>query len=304
MAACLCCLCLRFVLGKACICMLCLQVCMDRNAPDYYIEGTDESIQDTERFIQAVQAHRAAHRITPCITPRFVPTCSYTAMQRLGALARKYHVPVQSHLSESKAECDWVAQLHPQHSSYTEVYDACGLLTDKTVMAHCIHLSDKELHLLRDRGTGIAHCANSNFSLTSGVLRIRHCIEQGVKVGLGTDVAGGYAPSMLDAARQAITASQVVNINDPSVAPLSYREALSLATLGSSQALGLDDKVGSFEVGKLFDAIVVDPLAQESVMDVNAEDSFEEVLSKFVFLGDDRNIASVFVNGCEILRGL
>eukprot|EP00041_Stephanoeca_diplocostata_P006128 m.76615 g.76615 ORF g.76615 m.76615 type:complete len:84 (+) comp16185_c0_seq6:537-788(+) len=78
----------------------------------------------------------------------------------------------------------------------------------------------------------------------------------------------------------------------------------SLRVYAHPPALGLDDKVGSFEVGKLFDAIVVDPLAQESVMDVNAEDSFEEVLSKFVFLGDDRNIASVFVNGCEILRGL
>jgi len=131
-------------------------------------------------------------------------------------------------------------ELHPDCPTYTDVYDKYNLLTEKTVMAHCIHLSDDEVTTIRKRKTGIAHCPNSNFSLMSGVLDIRRLIANDVKVGLGTDVAGGYHPSILDAARQAITASKLTHLNNKDNAPLSYQEAFFLATLGGSRYLALE----------------------------------------------------------------
>lgn len=102
---------------------------------------------------------------------------------KLGALAAEYNVPVQSHLSENLAEIEWVKALFPDRKSYTDVYDHYGLLTSKTVMAHCIYLSDDEIETIKARGTGVAHCPTSNFNLTSGVLNAVKLLNMGVKVG-------------------------------------------------------------------------------------------------------------------------
>jgi guanine deaminase len=277
------------------------KVCMDCNSPDFYVEeSAGTSAAETVAFVQEMLA-RASDRILPVVTPRFVPTCTSELMGKLGDIAKENDIPIQSHLSESFAECEWVKELHPDCASYTDVYDKYNLLTEKTVMAHCIHLSDEEIAKISERKTGIAHCPNSNFSLMSGVLDIRRLLANGVKVGLGTDVAGGYHPSILDAARQAITASKLSHLKDKDYAPLSYQEAFFLATLGGSRCLALEDKIGNFLVGKYFDAIIVDPSIVGTPIDVHGDDTFQDVLSKFIYLGDDRNIRRVFVAGDEVV---
>ncbi|KUF87190.1 hypothetical protein AM588_10001437 [Phytophthora nicotianae] len=173
--------------------------------------------------------------------------------------------------------------------------------------------SKNERELLREKQTAVIHCPNSNFSLSSGVLNVRRLLNEGIKVGLGTDVSGGYSPSMLDAIRQAVIASKLVSIGNGSGGedtdelqhePLSFAEAFHLATVGSAEALGLSDKVGNFMVGKDFDALVIDPYVANSPID-EAHDPVEgadvlHTFQKFLFLGDDRNIVSIFVGGRQV----
>jgi guanine deaminase len=245
-------------------------------------------------------------------------------MHELSAIAKKYDLPIQSHLSESAGEIAWVKELHPDQSNYSSVYDHFGLLTEKTVMAHCIHLDHNERKLLLDRKVGISHCPSSNFCLHSGVMNVRRLIEEGYeKIGLGTDCAGGYSPSILDAMRQALIASKVIHI-DTHNAPdaeklykaLNFANVFYLATLGGARCMALDDKIGNFQVSKQFDAIVVDvshkqhsrPLLHHpdrepaaGNMDIFPHDDHMSVFEKFIYLSDDRSLKSVYVAGNRVL---
>ncbi len=280
------------------------KVCMDRNAPATYVEASAAaSLADTVRVLDQIDA-MACPTVQAVLTPRFVPTCSSELMHGLGALARERRVFVQSHISENVDEVQWVRELHPDCASYADVYFRHGLLTDRSVMAHAVHLSDAELALFQRTGAAVSHCANSNFTICSGVLDVRRVLAAGVKVGLGTDVSGGYAPSMWDAIRLAIAASAAVLAS--SGAPraerhaLSYTEAFYLATLGGAHALGLGDQIGSLEPGKQFDALLIDPAAPDGPIDVFDGLTAAELFSKIVFLCDDRNIESVWVNGRKL----
>ncbi|KAI8905956.1 hypothetical protein EDD86DRAFT_193601 [Gorgonomyces haynaldii] len=294
------------------------KVNMDRNSPDYYSESTQESIQETVRFVQEMAPYRSL--VKPVLTPRFVPSCTPELMRALGKLAKEQDLPIQSHLSETPSEIEWVKELHPDQPSYSHVYDQFGLLTNKTIMAHCVHLTKQERELLKARGVGISHCASSNFCLHSGSLNVRRLFEEGIdNVGLGTDVAGGYSPSILDAMRQSIIASKVVHIQareqgHETPQPLSFSEAFYLATLGGAKCMGLDNEIGNFLVGKRFDALVVSldnnmdkQLKTESqtvssgTVDLFEHDTPDTRFEKFVYLGDDRNIKYVFVNGKQIV---
>ncbi|KAG6622045.1 Guanine deaminase [Phytophthora cinnamomi] len=291
------------------------KVNMDRNASSGLQEDTQTSIDDTRAFVQYVQSKKN-DLLTPVITPRFVPSCSSKLMHALAEISREHtpKLPVQSHLGENRDEIAWVKSLHPESKTYTGVYDDHGLLHERSYMAHCIWCSKGERELLREKQTAVIHCPNSNFSLSSGVLNVRRLLQEGVKVGLGTDVSGGYSPSMLDAIRQAVIASKLVSIGngssgdedseEPQEDSLSYAEAFHLATVGSAEALGLGDTVGNFMVGKSFDALVINPYAPNSPID-EAHDPAEaadvlHTFQKFLFLGDDRNIVSIFVGGRQV----
>jgi len=289
------------------------KVSMDRNAPDYYKENSAETaIQDARDFAMSI-INKNNPLITPILTPRFVPTCSWELMTGLSSLAKELHLPIQSHLSENLKEIEWVKNLHPEAENYTDVYYKTGLLTSRTIMAHGIYLDENEINLLKLSGTGISHCPNSNFSIQSGVLNVRRLLQQGIKVGLGTDVAGGYSPSILDSIRNAIIASKVVAMS-PSIRlhqeghekdkedkylPLSLPEVFYLATLGGAYLLGLGDRIGNFEIGKEFDALLIDCSVNDSVPQF-PHDNVKSMFEKFVYLGDDRNIVNVFVSGKQI----
>ncbi|XP_075684214.1 guanine deaminase isoform X3 [Rhinoderma darwinii] len=271
-------------------------------------------------------------RVKPIITPRFAISCSERLLNKLGKLAEKHDLHIQSHISESPAEIKEVRRLFPDYNNYTEVYDRNKLLTNKTVMAHGCYLTNEELCVFRERGAAISHCPNSNISLCSGHLDVRNALNHRVKMGLGTDVAGGYSISLLDAIRKAIETSKIIfmerskserdnnetqNKQQENMKPdevnedtqngpmktennhnvLSYKEAFWLATLGGSEALGIDHITGNFKVGKEFDALIINPEAKDSPFEVNSHVSKEEMLQRFLYLGDDRNIKSVYVAG-------
>ena len=285
---------------------------MDRNSPPTYSESSSQSLEDTKRFLQftAQEAQKRKEgspnvaEVLPIITPRFVPSCTPELLQELGNLAAEGNLPVQSHISENRDEVEWVKQLHPELKSYAEVYAHYGLLTNKTIMGHGIYLSDEELQLFARLGAGISHCPISNFALRSGVFHVRRAKEAGVKVGLGTDVSGGYSPSMLEVMRQAVIASTAIYFNDPSSAPLSFKEVFHLATLGNAELFDMTDSLGTLHVGKSFDALIIDPQCPDSPFHTYdfVANSMEDIFQKFIFLGSAINVRSVFVQGRQVLQ--
>ncbi|KAJ1735013.1 hypothetical protein LPJ61_000766 [Coemansia biformis] len=297
------------------------KVCMDQNAPDYYSETTDESLQATEAFVHAVLGGQSAADdgvlVRPIITPRFAPTCSARCLHGLGRLARDHQLPIQSHLCESPAEVAFAKECFPDCVSYSAIYHAAGLFGPRTIMAHCVHMSDDDMRLVRECGVGVSHCPNSNFSLSSGVADVRRFVDQGIPVGLGTDVSGGYAPSLLDAMRMAAAASRTLvaarrdSAQPAAGSPLDAAELLFLATQGGARVMGMQASIGTLDEGKLFDALVVDfaapgspvppPSVTPAVLRHQQADELEQAwrlrIEQFVFLADDRNIARVYVGG-------
>lgn len=275
------------------------KVCMDCNSPSYYIENTETSIKETGEFIKTVKEIDSKlpipETILPIVTPRFALSCSSSLMAGLAHLAIKHKVHIQTHMSENIVEIKRALELFPLQKNYTEIYDVHGLLTTHTILAHCIYLSENEQRLLSERGVGVAHCPNSNFSLNSGVMNARAIINAGINVGLGTDFSGGSSVSILDTMRQAIIASKVLYFQDSLYMPLNNEEVFYLATLGGAKALKLDNCIGDFAVGKSFDAIRVKPPEhyREIIRPCKLSESFE----RFVSLGDNYWISSTFVNG-------
>ena len=175
-------------------------------------------------------------------------------MQRVGKLARERGAFVQSHLSENMEEIQWVRSLFPSDSSYAGIYDSAGLLHERCIMAHCIHLTSDEIALLRRTSTKVAFCPYSNRNLRSGTMPYQKLHYAGLNISLGTDVAGGPSLSMIDQMREARAAAH-----------FSRDEALYLATLAGAKTLGLQDRIGNFAAGKDADFVV---LEKDSVREV------------------------------------
>ena len=266
---------------------------MNQLSPDHYRdESTDESIANAQASIDYIRKIDPEFSlVSPIITPRFAPSCSSDLLTRLGKLARESNLPIQTHMSENLAEVALVKELFPGHKSYAHVYDAHGLFTDRTILAHCVHISEEEVKLCAEKGVGIAHCPISNTGLTSGEAKVRWIIEGGVKIGLGTDCSGGYSPSILESARQASNVSRHVcmksTLETKDTPQLALAEILYLATMGGAEVCALQDRVGNFVVGKEFDALLIDPGVEGGNVDIFEEDAEDwvRVLSKWAFNG-------------------
>ena len=188
------------------------KVNMDRNsAPGLLQETTEESQRETLRWLEACGDFP---HIRPILTPRFIPACTDELMAFLGDLARERGLPAQSHLSETQAEVAWVRQLHPDCRQYWEAYAKFGLWDSRTLMAHCVWSDARERAAMRDAGVTVVHCADSNLDLCSGFAPVRVMLEEGLKVALGSDVAGGDHLSMFDAVAAAVRASKARRILD------------------------------------------------------------------------------------------
>lgn len=266
---------------------------------------THLSVEETRRFIQFVRDMKN-HLIEPVVVPRFASTCSQPLLNALGDLASEMDVPVHSHICQQKEEVTKILFNNPSQRDTASIFDAAGMLNSKTYMAHCIYMVDREVDVFREKQVGVVHCPNSNLSLKSGCLDVRRLLEAGfTKIGLGTDVSGGYSSSILDAMRCALHTSKAVwfkKDGDAQYIPLTLHEVLYMATMGGASVLGLDAKIGNFHVGKEFDALIIDTAAPhgDPVLDVFDDDTEEDCISKFLYLGDDRNIVRRFVAGKEI----
>ncbi|HSP14915.1 MAG TPA: guanine deaminase [Thermoanaerobaculia bacterium] len=264
---------------------------MDRNAPEYLLETPSKSY-DRSRALLRKWHNRGL--LGYAVTPRFAPTSTPELLEAAGALKKEFpDAWVQTHISENKNEVQWVHELFPE-AEYADVYDHYGLLSDRTVLAHGVHLTEEELDLLNRRGSRIAHCPNSNLFLGSGLFPLHHVLESGVLVGLGTDIGAGTTPSMFTAMADAYKVQQVQGIS------LSPYHLWYMATLGGARALSLDAETGSLERGKSADFLVLD-LQATPLIALRSEraSSVEDLLAGLIFMGDDRAVARAFIAGKE-----
>lgn len=263
---------------------------MDTLSPDYLCETPKQSLVDTRKWIEDTKDR--FHLVKPAVTPRFIPTCSTSVLEGLGKLAQEFDLPVHSHISEDLGEMSIVRDRYPQYDNDGDVYDHFGLLTSHTVMAHFIYPTRHEMELIKERGVTIAHCPQSNGNVAAGIPPIRQMLDLGVKVGLGSDIAGGYSVSIFRAMSEAVYLSKLQWLrSEKKDSFLSVPESFYLGTKGGGQFFG---KVGSFETGYELDAIVVD----DRSLCVPADRlSTEERVERVIHLADDRNIISRFVAG-------
>ena len=279
------------------------KVNMDREASDGLVEDSaDISAYTTFGWINAVKDK--FKNTKPILTPRFIPCCTDKLMEELREIQMAYGIPVQSHLSESKGEIEFVKFLRPNNTFYGDSYNEYDLFgknddinTDvKTVMAHCVWSTDEEVDLMNKNGVYIAHCPASNMNLTSGIAPIRKYLDKGLNIGLGSDIAGGHSDSIFRAITDAIQVSKMYfRMVDENFKPLIFSEAFYLATKGGGSFFG---KVGSFEPGYEFDAIVMD----DSVLVHPQQLNLAERMERAVYLGlDDKKIIAKYVSGKKLI---
>lgn len=255
------------------------KVNMDRNSPDYLRETTQESLHETRRWLEEC---RHLSRSKPMLTPRFTPTCTDELMAGLSKLQQEFQLPFQSHLSENLPEIEWVKELCPGTEFYGEAYNQFGLFGGScpTVMAHCVWSGPEEQALMKENGVFIAHCPQSNMNISSGIAPVKKHLLDGQRVGLGSDVAGGAHLSLFRAMTDAIQCSKLRwRLVDQQLPALTMPEALYMATKGGGQLWG---KVGSFEPGYAFDAIVMD----DSQLPTTRTCTLAERLERVVYLSD------------------
>lgn len=280
---------LRPVIGK---------VNMDRNGSEELSERTEESLDNTVAVIETMRSETPD--IGYIVTPRFVPSTTPELMRGLAAIAQRYDLPVQSHLSENRGEVAWVRELHPECASYTDVYEHYGLLRDgKTIMAHCIYLDDEEIDTLRRHGVTVAHCPQSNANLTSGIMPARRYLEKGLHVTIASDVDAGHVPDMNRHIAAAVAVSKLWQTQYADETALRLPEAFHMATKEPGRFLAAatgQEPAGSFEPGYAFDALVVEPMTSPWGL------SIAERVEQFIYTGAPANISHRYVAGREIPR--
>lgn len=274
------------------------KVNMDRNGTDELEEvGPKVSARKTREWLDEI---KGKYKNTyPILTPRFIPSCSDELMNYIHEIQNEYNVPIQSHLSENQGEIAWVKELCPGTDCYGDAYEKFKLLGSEeipTIMAHCVWSDEREQELLKERGVFIAHCPNSNMNLSSGIAPIRKYLRDNQNIGLGSDVAGGTHLSIFRAMSDAIQVSKLRwRLVDQDLEPLNVEEAFYLGTLGGGKFFG---KVGSFEDGYEFDAIVVDDDNYSPTKDTDW--NIHQRLERTIYLSEDSNILHKFVRGNKI----
>ncbi|MCI5087303.1 MAG: guanine deaminase [Rhodovulum sp.] len=269
------------------------KTCMDRNAPDG-LRDTAQSAYDDSAALLA--KWHGQDRNGYVITPRFAPTSTPEQLEALGALwAEHPDCLMQTHLSEQTDEIEWVASLYPESRDYLDVYERYGLLGERALFGHAIHLTGRERAHLRDAHAGLIHCPTSNTFIGSGLFDLDGLMDEGHRIGLATDTGGGSSFSML---RTMAAAYEIGQLRHASAHPSAL---LWLATVGSAQTLHCDDRIGNLKRGYEADLTVLDlsstpAIAQRSA---RAEDIWQAVFPT-IMMGDDRAIAATYVGGVRL----
>ena len=239
-------------------------------------------------------------RLMYAFTPRFAVSCSAAMLRDSARAAADAGAYWQTHLSEDRAEVEEVRRLFPDAIDYTDVYDRAGGLTPHAILAHAIHLSDREVARLAETGAVIAHCPSSNLFLASGAMQLARYLAAGVRLGLGSDVAAGPDTSLFSVMRAGAYTQNALRAAGLADAPaLSPAEWFRLGTLGGAAALGLEDRIGSVEAGKEADLLVIDPSLTLPLASVGAQEDggWEEMLSRLMFRAHPAMVRGAWVRG-------
>ncbi|ACY18447.1 guanine deaminase [Haliangium ochraceum] len=271
---------IRAVVGK---------VLMDRGAPAGLLQERGPALRETETLIERWSG-AANGRLEVAVTPRFALSCSPELLRDAGALARKHGCPVQTHLAENPSEIERTRELFPERADYTEVYEHAGLVGERSLLAHCIHMSEGEFGRLARAGAAAVHCPDSNFYLHSGRFPLARARDQGVTVALGSDVGAGTCFSIVEAMR-------LGNYTQPG--GVDPRLLFYLATQGGADALGWGQRIGNFRPGKQADFAVIDaaPLLTSAAA---SDDPGRLLLSRLVHRGQSAPIEAVYIAGRKV----
>ena len=271
------------------------KVLMDRSAIPGLIDGEQNGIDETEALIQA---WNGKDRLSYSITLRFAGTSTEQQMRACGKLVEKYpELLFHTHLSETLDEIEWTLGLFPQCKDYLEVYENYGMVTNHSVFAHCIHLSDSECERMADAGASAALCPTSNLFLGSGLAQPSRLRDYGIQLSIGTDIGGGTSFSMLR------TMQELFKVSQFSGDSLNAFDLFYLATLGGARALHQDRYIGSFEANKEADFVVLDA-ADCRLLQRKLQYSklFEDLLFAFVILGDTSNVRETWSLGRRVYQ--
>ena len=266
------------------------KTCMDRNAPDDLRDTAQSAYDDSKALIEKWHGQ---DRLYYVITPRFSPTSTPEQLSALGALwAEHPDLLMQTHLSEQVDEIDWVRSLYPTARDYLDTYEMHGLLGAHGVYGHAIHLEPREQDRLAEVGAALVHCPTSNTFIGSGLFDMAGMMAAGQRVGLATDTGGGSSFSML---RTMAAAYEIGQLRGCALHP---SELLWLATVGSAQALRIDQHVGTLAPGKEADIIALDLSSTPAIAQrANRGGDIWEALFPTIMMGDDRAIKAVWIGG-------
>jgi guanine deaminase len=271
----------RIVAGKT---------CMDRNAPDGLCDTAKSAHDDSAALIAR---WHGKGRATYAITPRFSPTSTPEQLEALGALwAANPDCLMQTHLSEQVDEIAWVKDLFPSARDYLDTYEAFGLLGERGIYGHAIHLENREIDRLSEVGAAVVHCPTSNTVIGSGLFDLAGLVARKIPVGLATDTGGGSSFSML---RTMAAAYEIAQLRGQA---LHASQLLWLATAGSARSLHLHNKIGSLSAGMEADICVLDLASTPAISQrsTRANDIWEAVFPT-IMMGDDRAVVDVWVAG-------
>jgi guanine deaminase len=281
------------------------KVMMDRLRYDRSIgdgEVLEASLRQSQNLIEKWHG-RDEGRLQYAVTPRFAVSCSAEMLRESAALANATGAYWQTHLAEDRHEIDEVLELFPDAVDYTDVYDRAGGLGPKAILAHAIHLSNREIERLAATRSRIAHCPSSNLFLASGAMPLARYLEAGLSVGLGSDVAGGPDLSIFSVMRAgAYTQSGLRTMLGESRPALSPLDWLRMGSLEGARALGIDDRIGSLEQGKEADFICVDPDATAPLPGQHTDDP-AELMSRLIYRQRPDMIRGAWVRGRMLPTG-
>jgi guanine deaminase len=282
---------IRAILGK---------VMMDRGTYDPVIEPStilERSLRESSDLIARWHGVDEG-RIGYAVTPRFAVSCSAEMLRESASLANATGTWWQTHVSEDPGEIAEVRRLFPEARDYVDVYDRAGGLGERTVLAHAIHLSDREIGRLVETGTRVAHCPASNMFIGAGVMPLARYLKAGLAVGLGSDVSGGPEASIFSVMRAGAYAQMarrsLLGADGATLDPLDW---LRMGTLGGAEALGLDAAIGSLESGKEADLIAVDPSLAAALAGSPADDDPRDLMSRFIFRAHPDMVRGAWVRG-------
>lgn len=264
------------------------KVNMDMQSPDYLCETTAGSLRETESFLEA---HAGNAYAKPMLTPRFAPTCSFELLKGLGRLGAKYRVGMQTHLVESRWEAAESVRLNPDCGCDTGIYERAGLLENGPVVAaHFIFPTDEDIRILKRCGGYAVQCPDATVNVIAGIMKTASLAGQGLRLALGSDIAGGHLTGVYTQAARSVQLSKLKWFYEPDEnRPISFANAFYMATKGGGALFG---NVGSLEPGYAFDALVI-----RDFSDPFRAIAPEETVERFCYTGNPGDIVARYLGG-------